>query len=201
MKLTILGPPGSGKGSFAKRLGEDFRVPVISVGDILREEVENSSKIGKDIKSIMKKGDLISDDIILKIVNKNLEEKDDVVFDGFPRTIKQINVDIDRAVNLICSDEICIERIMNRRICNKCKKIYNVVTEKPKKQGICDICKGKLVSRSDKNVVKNRLRVFRRETLPIINYYKKKGNLVDIDAERNIDEVYRDIRKLFKPKK
>lgn len=203
MKLTILGPPGSGKGSYASRLGNDFKVDVISVGDILREEVENGSEIGLKVKEFMVKGELVPDKIILQIVNKRIIGKDDIVFDGFPRTIKQVNVDIDKAVNLICSDDVIIARMLNRRICEKCKKIYNVVTEKPKKAGTCDVCGGKLVSRKDqtKDVIKERLRVFKRETLPVINYYKKNGSLVDIDGDRSLEDVYSDVRKIFKPRK
>ncbi len=203
MRLTILGPPGSGKGSYASRLGNNFKVDVISVGDILREEVSNKSELGLKVKKFMSKGGLVPDEIILEIVNERVAGKDDVVFDGFPRTMKQINVDVDKAVNLVCSDEVIITRMLNRRICNKCKKIYNIITEKPKKENKCDVCNGKLVSRSDQteDVIRERLKVFKRETLPVINYYKKNGLLIDIDGERSIDEVYIDIRKLFKLKK
>jgi adenylate kinase len=198
MKLTIFGPPGSGKGTYAKMLGQDFRVPVISIGDLLREEVENKSEIGLKVKDLMGKGELVSDEIVLEIVNKNIS--DDVVFDGFPRDMKQISVDVDKAINLTCSDEICIKRITNRLICSKCKKIYNLVTLPPREEGECDECGRNLISRIDENVVKDRLRVFKRETLPVINYFRKKGVLVEVDGERAIDEVYADIRKLFKLK-
>ena len=181
-------------------LGETFRVDIISIGDILREEVENKSEIGIKVDKLMKKGELVSDDIILKIVNSRIYGKDDIIFDGFPRSMGQINIDVDRAVGIVCSDELCIKRITNRLTCSKCGEIYNILTVPPKKKGICDICGGKLVSRSDKKVVKDRLRVFRRETLPVINYYKKEKILVNVDGERPIDEVYKDIRKLFKPK-
>lgn len=200
MKLALFGPPGSGKGTFARMLGETFRVPVIATGDILREEVEKKSPIGVKIKKLMDGGMFVSDDIVSKIVNERVYGKDDVIFDGFPRTVGQINVDIDKAVNIICSDELCIKRITSRLTCSKCGGIYNVITVPPKKKGICDKCGGKLVSRSDKNVVEKRLGVFKKETLPVIDYYKKKKILVNVDGERPIDEVYKDIRKLFKPK-
>jgi len=199
MKLTIFGPPGSGKGTYAKMLGKDFRVPVISIGDLLREEVTNKSEIGLKIKDLMEKGDLVPDEIVLEIVNKKIS--DNVVFDGFPRDMKQISVDVDKAINLTCSDEVCIKRITNRLICSKCKKIYNLITLPPRVKGECDECGGNLISRVDANVVKDRLRVFKRETLPVINYFRKKNVLVEIDGERSIDEVYADIRKLFKLKK
>ncbi len=199
MKLTIFGPPGSGKGTYAKMLGKDFRVPVISIGDLLREEVANESEVGLKVKDLMGKGELVPDEIVLEIVNKKIS--DNVVLDGFPRDMKQISVDVDKAINLTCSDEICIKRITNRLICSKCKKIYNLITLPPRVKGECDECGGNLISRVDTNVVKDRLRVFKRETLPVINYFRKKNVLVEIDGERSIDEVYADIRKLFKLKK
>jgi adenylate kinase len=197
MKLSLLGPPGSGKGVYAERLSKDFRVPVISVGNLLREEVEKKSELGVKIKKYLDKGELAPDDIVLKMVKKNLEEN--VILDGFPRSITQVNVDIDKVASLTCSDEICIKRIMSRRICSKCNKIYNTITMKPKKTGVCDVCGGKLVSREDEKVIRERLKVFRRETMPVLEHYKKEGILFEIDAERSVDEVYRDIRKLFKP--
>jgi adenylate kinase len=200
MKLALFGPPGSGKGTYAKMLGETFKVDVISIGDILREEVENKSEIGVKVDKLMKKGELVSDDIILKIVENRIYGKEEIIFDGFPRSMGQINVDVDRAVGIVCSDEVCIKRITNRLTCSKCGEIYNVLTVPPKKKGVCDVCGGKLVSRSDKKVVKDRLRVFKRETLPVINYYKKEKILVNVNGERPVDEVYKDIRKLFKPK-
>lgn len=203
MRISLLGPPGSGKGIYAEKLGKDFRVPVISVGNILREEVENKTEIGKKIENSMKKGNLVPDELVLKLVNDRAGKKEDIIFDGFPRTIKQINVDIDLIVSLTCSDKVCIKRIKDRRICEKCNKIYNILTLKPKKKGICDVCGGKLVSRNDQgeDVIKDRLRIFRKETLPVIEYFKKKGNLDEINAERSVDDIYLDIRKLFKPKK
>ena len=189
MKLALFGPPGSGKGTFARMLGKTFRVPVIATGDILREEVEKKSEVGVKIKKLIESGVLISDDVVSKIVSDRVYGKDDVVFDGFPRTVGQINVDVDRAVNITCSDELCIKRITSRLTCSKCGGIYNIITVPPKKKGICDKCGGKLVSRSDKKV-----------TLPVIDYYKKKKILVNVDGERSISEIYSDIRKLFKPK-
>ncbi len=200
MKLALFGPPGSGKGTFARMLGKTFRVPVIATGDILREEVEKKSEVGVKIKKLIESGVLISDDVVSKIVSDRVYGKDDVVFDGFPRTVGQINVDVDRAVNITCSDELCIKRITSRLTCSKCGGIYNIITVPPKKKGICDKCGGKLVSRSDKKVVEKRLGVFKKETLPVIDYYKKKKILVNVDGERSISEIYSDIRKLFKPK-
>ena len=201
MKISLLGPPGSGKGSYARRLNADYRIKVISLGDILRAEVEKKSEVGTRVRAYMNKGKLVPDNVVLEIVNKNVG-KEDMIFDGFPRDMSQVNVNVDKIIYLACSDDLCIKRIVNRRICEKCNKIYNLITLKPKKKGICDVCCGKLISRNDQteHVIKERLKVFRKETLPVINYYKEKGNLVEIDGERSADEVYNDIRKLFKSK-
>lgn len=198
MRLTIFGPPGSGKGTYAKMLGKTFRVPVISIGDLLREEVENKSEVGLKIKNLMKKGELVPDGVVTKIVKTKVGSEKNIVFDGFPRNMRQLAIGVDKAISLICSDKICIDRITSRLTCSKCKKIYNLITVPPNKKGFCDICKGKLVSRSDKQAVKGRLRVFKRETLPVINYFKKNKKLAEVDAERAISDVYKDIRKLFK---
>jgi adenylate kinase len=171
MRLILLGPPGGGKGTVAKRLEAEFNIPVISTGVILREAVNKKNKLGMEVKNIMTKGGLVPDHIILEIIKERIKQEDcknGYIFDGFPRNI---------------FSEI-IQRLSNRRVCKKCSTNYNLLFNPPKKDNTCDLCGGELYQREDdkEDTIKNRLKVFTKQTVPLKKYYKEKKLLKVIDA-------------------
>ncbi|MEM7816198.1 MAG: adenylate kinase [Candidatus Aenigmatarchaeota archaeon] len=202
MNIVFLGPPGSGKGTYASRIAPQLGIPHISTGDLLREAVAKKTATGKKADEYMKKGLLVPDEIVMQIVNERLSQPDakkGFIFDGFPRTIEQAETlekmkKIDVVINLRIPDEVIIKKILARRTCEKCGQIYNIAHIKfgkvdmppvlPKKEGICDKCGGKLVSRSDETeqVIKDRLEVYRKQTQPLIDYYTKKKLLRNVDV-------------------
>ncbi|MCD6381521.1 MAG: adenylate kinase [Candidatus Aenigmarchaeota archaeon] len=210
MKLVLLGPPGSGKGTYSSRLAKELGIPHISTGDLLREEVSKGSELGKKAKEYMDKGELVPNEIVLEILKQRLQQPDcekGFILDGFPRNLEQAKIldeitEIDKVIYLDVPDEIIIERLSNRRICKKCGAIYNLKTMPPKVPGKCDICGGELYQREDDKpeVVKNRLVVYRENTTPLINYYKEKGILVEFKIEHEIpvEEGIKKIRELIK---
>ena len=202
MNIVFLGPPGSGKGTYASRIAPQLGVPQISTGDLLREAVAKKTPAGRKAEGYMKKGDLVPDEIIMQMVRERLSQKDakaGFIFDGFPRTINQADElgkisKLDLVVNLRLPDEVIIKKTLARRTCGKCGNIYNVAHIKkgridmppllPKKPGICDKCGGGLIERADdtEEVIKDRLDVYRKETQPLIDYYTKKGVLKNVDV-------------------
>jgi adenylate kinase len=204
MILIILGAPGSGKGTISGALSEKYNIPTISTGDILRKEVKEKTNLGLKVKEIMEVGKLVPDEIMNEILRNRLKQDDcrnGFILDGFPRTINQakelekifkdLNFKLNLVINLIVSDELIIKRLTNRRICKKCGKIYNLLFSPPKKEGVCDVCNGELFQREDDNefVIRNRLKVYRKDTEPLIDYYSKKGVLKNLNAEEGIDSV------------
>jgi adenylate kinase len=175
MRLILLGPPGGGKGTVAKRLQAEFNIPVISTGVILREAVEKKNKMGIEVENIMKKGGLVPDHIILEIIKERIKQKDcknGYIFDGFPRNIEQanllekINKEHNEYIDYVFYFEIAfseiIQRLSNRRVCKECSTNYNLLFNSPKKNDTCDICGGELYQREDdrEETIKNRLKVF-----------------------------------------
>ena len=185
----MLGPPGAGKGTYASRLNVNLGIPHISTGDMVRDEIKAQTELGKKIKQYSDKGELVPDEIIIQLLADRLKRPDckkGFILDGFPRTINQAeSLDkiskIDVAVNLNVPDEIIITRLSNRVTCKKCGAIYNLLTLKPKKEGVCDSCGGDLYQRYDDKpkVIQERLNVYREKTQPLIEYYKKKELLKD----------------------
>jgi len=197
MRLILLGPPGGGKGTVAKRLQAEFNIPVISTGVILREAVDKKNELGIEVENIMKKGGLVPDYIILEIIKERIKQKDcknGYIFDGFPRNIKQanslekLNKELNEYVDYVFYFEIpfseIIQRLSNRRVCKKCSTNYNLLFNTPKKDNTCDICNGELYQREDdkEETIKNRLEVFAKQTIPLKKYYKEKKLLKVIDA-------------------
>jgi adenylate kinase len=197
MKLIFVGPQGSGKGTQAKLIAAKLGLCHISSGDLLRE-VKGDLK--KEVDKFMSKGDLVSDDLMIKILKERLGEGDcdkGFILDGFPRNKEQVEAlrkitDIDKVVEIVISDEESIKRILGRRNCKKCGAIFNVNTSpKPKSEGVCDFCKGKLSKREDDNekVLRERLKVYHDETEKILKMY----TFMRIDGQRSIEEVEKDI--------
>lgn len=189
MYIVLLGAPGSGKGTIGKILAEDLQLAHISTGDLFRENLKNETELGQKAKSYMDKGELVPDEITVKMLEKRMEEADvenGAILDGFPRTKNQAIVldnlleskgkKIDMALNIDVPFEEIIERIANRRSCKGCNEIYNVVFNPPKQEGKCDKCGGELYQREDQKpeVVQNRLEVYKKTSEELINYYENK---------------------------
>jgi adenylate kinase len=210
MQIVLFGPPGAGKGTQAKFISEEFNVPHISTGDILRENVREGTALGKKAKTFMDKGALVPDEILIDIIKDRLQKPDTrkgFLLDGFPRTLKQaealdpilddINKKLDAVVNVDVSANELVRRLAGRRTCRSCQASYHVKSNPPKVQGVCDQCGGELYQRADDTeaAINHRIEVYKNQTQPLIDYYKKKGLLIDIDGEREIDEVRSDVKK------
>jgi len=193
MKIILLGPPGAGKGTYASRLTPTLKLPHISSGNMVRQEIKAQTQLGNLMKEYSDKGKLGPDEIMIKILAKRLKKPDckkGCILDGFPRTIKQAEalekiMKIDLVINLNVPDQIIITRLSNRLTCKKCGTIYNKLTLKPKKDNICDECGGELCQREDDKpeVIQERLNVYRKKTEPLIEYYKKKDLLKDVSCD------------------
>jgi len=191
--MILLGPPGAGKGTYASRLTAILGIPHISTGDIVRDEIKAQTELGNAIREYSDKGELVPDEIIIKLLTKRLTKPDcerGFILDGFPRTIKQAEAldkisKIDLVINLNVPDDIIIKRLSKRLTCKKCGTIYNKLTLKPKKDNICDECGGELYQREDDKpeVIQERLNVYRKKTEPLIEYYKKKNLLKDVSCD------------------
>ena len=209
MKIIMLGAPGAGKGTQAKRIAEDFSIPHISTGDIFRANIRDNTELGKKAKEYMDKGLLVPDELTCDLVMKRISEddcKNGFVLDGFPRTIPQAEaltkaleekgMSMDAAVDIEVPDENIIGRMAGRRFCPKCGATYHVVALPPKAEGICDNDGEKLVIRDDdkEETVMNRLTVYHKETQPLIDYYKKAQILKTVDGTKSADEVFEGIK-------
>lgn len=190
VKIVMLGPPGSGKGTYASRMAPKLGIPTISTGELFRENVKNGTDVGKKAKVFMDKGELVPDAITIEMLKQRIKQPDakkGFILDGFPRTIPQAEAlekvaKIDAVINLVVPDEIVIARLSARRQCRKCSEIYNTLYLKPKKEGICDKCGGELYQRDDDKpkAIKERLVVYTKNTQPLIDYYGEKGNRIDM---------------------
>jgi len=208
-RIILFGAPGSGKGTQAEKIEREFSYVQISTGDLIRAEVAKKSVIGEKIKEINSKGFLVPDEIIIEMV-KNRVSADDMtdgyILDGFPRTLAQVKgltsvkADEEIAIFLKVDEDIVVKRVLSRVSCGKCGVIYNTVTQMPNKANVCNRCGNELTKRNDdtEEIMKKRIIVYSDETLPVINYYRGKGNLHEIDASKNIDEVWREIRELVR---
>lgn len=203
MKLILLGPPGTGKGTQAKYLVEHYKIPQISTGDILRQAVKEGTDLGKQAKEFMDKGTLVPDEVIIGIIKERIQQDDcahGFIFDGFPRTIPQAEAlesftQIDKVIELQTSDEDIVTRLAARRTCKGCGAIYGFKNP-PAKKGVCDKCGQELIQRDDdkEDAIKNRLEVYHSQTRPLTQYYDKKGILAGINGQQNIDKVAKDIK-------
>ena len=198
MRLVLLGVPGSGKGSQAQLLSERLKIPWISTGDILREEIKRNSDLGKKVDTYVRSGGLVPDQIIMQVIKNKIQApecKAGFILDGFPRTLAQAKAlgkliqdlggKLDRVIKLDVSEKTVIQRLKGRLICSLCGADYNINTKPPKIRDRCDLCGGELCSRPDdqKNAILHRIKIYNEKTKPIEDYYKKKGKLQVINAE------------------
>ena len=207
IRTILLGPPGAGKGTQAVRMVEKYDIPHISTGDIFRENIKNGTELGKKAKAIIDAGGLVSDEITIGLVKDRLSKddtKNGYILDGFPRTIPQAEAlegfaKIDAAVNFDIEDNAVVERLGGRICCKDCGQMYHVVNNKPKVEGKCDKCGGELYTRDDDKPesIKHRLEVYRESTAPLIDFYKNKGNLVDVDAKPAPEKVLAEFKTKF----
>ena len=220
MIIIMLGAPGTGKGTVAGMLQEKLGIKQVSTGDIIRKNIKEQTELGKLAEQYISKGQLVPDDVTIKIVEDRLNEPDvqnGIILDGFPRTVKQAEAldkileekgkKVDKVINLTTPEEEIIERIVNRRVCSnqECKAVYNIVLHPPKVEGICDKCGSPLKQRaddSDPEAIKRRLEIYEEKTAPLVEYYQEKGVLktetVSISINRMGKDVAEDIVKDLK---
>ncbi len=199
MRIVLLGPPGVGKGTQAAKLAEFLGVPRVSTGDILRRNVAGGTELGRQAKAYMEAGKLVPDEIVIAMTADRLKEPDakkGFILDGFPRTIAQaraleLMTPIDSVVNFYVEPEELIKRSSGRRVCPNCEALYHVFLNRPKKEGICDRCGSKLVTRPDDRdeVVRVRIDTYETQTAPLVQHYKDKGLLREVYASGLIDEI------------
>lgn len=198
-KLVFLGPPGAGKGTQAKIISEKLGIPHISTGDIFRENIKNQTPLGKKASEYISKGFLVPDEVTNEMVKDRLSKDDSkkgFILDGYPRTIPQAEflskiVRLDKVINFQLDEKEIIKRISGRRTCKNCGIPYHIEYMKPKVNGKCDKCSGDLIQRDDEKpeVVKNRLEVYEKQTSPLIEYYKEKGMLENVDSKPDIKVI------------
>lgn len=216
MKIVLLGPPGAGKGTQANVLSNKFGAVHVSTGDILREAVKNGSKMGLLAKTYMDKGELVPDEIVLSLVAERLS-KDDAkggfILDGFPRNknqaielehrLKHLEMKLDMVLYFKTKESTSIERLTGRRICPKCGLNYHIKNRPPKKDNMCDACGIELIHRKDDEAetIKNRLKIYKNQTQPLLKYYKNSGLLRDVPGDLDVDALFKKLEILFKNEK
>lgn len=205
MRLILLGPPGAGKGTQSKLLMEKYKIQQISTGDILRLAVKEKTELGLKAKSYMDQGKLVPDDIVIGMIKERLNHQDCLpgfILDGFPRTIQQAEAlaqalnqmekDIDHVINIEINYNNLLQRLTGRWTCRECGEGYHKVTCPPKKDGICDKCSGELYQRNDdkEETIQKRIEVYKKETEPLKDYYRKHGKLRTIKGVGEIQEIF-----------
>ncbi len=204
MNIVMLGPPGAGKGTQAKFVSKKFGIPHISTGDMLREEMTAHSELGKRVEKVIKSGKLVEDSLMIEIVKDRLSQSDvekGFILDGYPRTLSQaesldellelLGKEINYAIYVEVPESIIIDRLSSRRVCPQCGRIYNIVSNPPKIEGLCDVCHVPLVVRDDDkpDTVKRRYDVYYEMTFPAVEYYRKRDVLFTIDGTLAAENV------------
>ena len=208
MKIIMLGAPGAGKGTQAKKIAAQYSIPHISTGDLFRANIKNNTELGQKAKTYMDKGELVPDSLVVDLIMDRFKEADcanGYVLDGFPRTIPQAEAldnalkangeKVDFAINVEVPDENIINRMSGRRACVGCGATYHIKYNPTKVEGVCDACGEKLILRDDDKpeTVKNRLSVYHEQTQPLIDYYNKAGVLAEVDGTKDMEDVFKDI--------
>ncbi len=212
INIVMMGPPGAGKGTQAKYLSQKFGIPHISTGDMLREEMTCGSELGKKVEDVIKSGGLVSDELMVDIIKERLSRKDvenGFILDGFPRTVSQakaldtllssLGQKIGYVLYVEVPEEVVVKRLSARRVCPKCGRIYNMVSNPPKKDEECDVCGVKLIVRDDDKpeTVRKRFEVYMKQTAPVIHYYRERGKLFTVDGTLNVEEVRSELIKFL----
>ena len=207
-RLVLLGPPGAGKGTQAVKIAEKYQIPHISTGDIFRKNVKEGTPLGKKAKEYMDKGELVPDELVVELVADRLDAadcKNGFLLDGFPRTVFQAEkldqyleakgIALDKVIDISADEEVLLARMIGRRVCRACGAPYHIKNMPPKKEGICDICGGEVYQRADdtEETVRNRFKVYQKQTMPLIAYYEKLGNIIHIQSAGSPDTVFASI--------
>jgi adenylate kinase len=207
-RVVLLGAPGAGKGTQAKMLIEKYKIPQISTGDILRKAVSDGTPLGKEAKVIMDQGGLVSDKIVLGLVEERIQQPDckaGFILDGFPRNTAQadaldkmlvaMGAPLNFALNIDVDMNDLLKRLTGRRTCKKCQQMYNLFFSAPKKEGVCDKCGGELFQRDDdkEETIKKRLDVYQKQTSPLIDYYSKKSIMKTVMGVGSIDDIFKKV--------
>lgn len=207
MKLVFLGPPGAGKGTMATQLSDFAGIPHISTGDIFRTNIKQQTELGNKVKAILDKGNLVPDALTIDLVEDRLSQSDaqnGFILDGFPRTVPQADAlekmqQLDWVINFELDDEEIVQRLSGRRVHPGSGRTYHVIFNPPKNEGVDDVTGEPLVQREDdsEHSIKNRLRVYREQTQPLIEYYRSRGHLMDLDASPNPERVFENLKALL----
>ena len=213
MRLIIMGPPGAGKGTQAALIKKEFNIPHISTGDMFREAIASSTSLGKEAKKYIDQGKLVPDEVTIGLVRERLSKKDcenGFLLDGFPRTIaqaqalneilKDLHIKLDAVINIDVDLDVLVDRIVGRRVCENCGAGYHITNLKPKKEGICDICGGKLIQRKDdtRETVVTRLDVYTNQTKPLLAFYNDLKLVKNVDGMGDIDAIFSNIKSTLK---
>jgi adenylate kinase len=207
VRVILLGAPGAGKGTQADAIEDKYGYKQISTGDLIRAEVSAKTEIGLKVKTIMEKGELVSDDIVIELLKNRLKQDDIVggyIMDGFPRNrhqaeeLSRMEADREVVIYLEVNEDVVIQRLLSRLTCSVCGAIFNLLSDTPKQAGKCDECGGTLIQRADDNeeTIRNRIRVYKEQTQPVIEYYLEKGHegsFHQIDASKAVDEIFAEI--------
>jgi len=205
MRIVLLGPPGVGKGTLADHLKKKYHLVPVATGDMLREETKKGSVLGREIKSLMEKGALVSDELVTQLVVQKVEHGLDLskgfMFDGFPRTVAQaqdldtllerVKAPLDFVLSMEADVDVLLARLTGRRVCRKCGALFHVIYKPSQKEGICDVCGGELYQRGDDNAktIQSRMQVYQQSTAPIIDYYAKQHKLKKLNANVEAADV------------